>query len=88
MLIKAFNFLFGPIFNAQKARINFSLNYLNRKRDYDRNYNRSEPIRDNYNRGGYDDYRRDSYRSDRGDYDNYRHGSHRSSRGGVVNTVR
>jgi O-methyltransferase len=38
MLIKAFNFLFGPFFNAQKARINFSLNYLNRKRDYDRNY--------------------------------------------------
>jgi len=38
MLIKAFNFLFGSFFNAQKARINFSLNYLNRKRDYDRNY--------------------------------------------------
>ncbi len=38
MLIKAFNFLFGQIFNAQKARINYSLNYLNRKRDYDRNY--------------------------------------------------
>ena len=38
MLIKAFNFLFGSLFNAQKANINFSLNYLNRKRDYDRNY--------------------------------------------------
>lgn len=38
MLVKAFNFLFGSFFNAQKARINFSLNYLNRKRDYDRNY--------------------------------------------------
>lgn len=38
MLIKAFNFLFGSFFNAQKARINYSLNYLNRKRDYDRNY--------------------------------------------------
>jgi len=38
MLIKAFNFLLGSFFNAQKARINFSLNYLNRKRDYDRNY--------------------------------------------------
>ena len=38
MLIKAFNFLFGQFFNAQKARINYSLNYLNRKRDYDRNY--------------------------------------------------
>ena len=38
MLIKAFNFLFGPFFNAQKARINYSLNYLNRKRYYDRNY--------------------------------------------------
>ena len=36
--IQGFNYLFGTFFNRQKTVINNSLNYLNRKRNIDRNY--------------------------------------------------
>jgi O-methyltransferase len=34
----AFNYIFGSILNKNKVRINYSLNYLNRTRNIDRNY--------------------------------------------------
>ena len=37
-LISGFNYAFGGFFNKYKASINFSLNYLGRKRSIDRNY--------------------------------------------------
>ncbi len=36
--MQAINYLFGKYFNKNKAFLNFSLNYLERKRDLDRNY--------------------------------------------------
>ena len=36
--IKIINFVLGKLFNSQNAYLNLSLNYLNRKREYDRNY--------------------------------------------------
>src|ERR1700761_2115534 len=38
ILIQGFNYLFGSFFNKQKVVISNSLNYLNRKRDINRNY--------------------------------------------------
>jgi len=37
-LMLAFNYIFGRFFNRNKTFINFSLNYLERKRKIDRNY--------------------------------------------------
>jgi len=37
-LIKVFNYLFAKLLNAQKAHLNFSLSYSNRKRDIDLQY--------------------------------------------------
>lgn len=37
-LMQAFNYIFGSFFNRNKTFINFSLNYLERKRVVDRNY--------------------------------------------------
>jgi O-methyltransferase len=38
MLVKGFNFLFGKFFNSTHTYINYSLNYLSRERNIDRNY--------------------------------------------------
>src|SRR4051812_7252812 len=37
-MIEGFNYLFGNLFNKQNARLNFSLNYLQRQRAIVRNY--------------------------------------------------
>lgn len=37
-LISGFNYVLGKVFNSKKTYINFSLNYLERKRNLDRNY--------------------------------------------------
>ncbi len=37
-LIAAFNYLFGKLFNNKKAHLTYSLEYLTRKRNIDRNY--------------------------------------------------
>ena len=37
-IIEGTNYIFGKFFNRYQTRINFSLLYLNRERDIDRNY--------------------------------------------------